>query len=418
MINTNQELRAQVANQKPIAINVRINPAQIYPYSNLMAMYQYFDSEGDVEDVEKRIIKWYRNGVEITELLNSTSFNDLFNVDDITYDFFYSSNYAELQNSNVGQSPEILATLNNERLFAPGDQVYFTIQVHDGNQYSDVFRSRTLTVENYPLTPTSLVIRSRFAPYQVPGAELFTGNNGGSSLPLIGSLANEFTNRTSLFADFDLFNTTAFASARIEWWVTPRLGTPVLFKTGLISSSTDFAHVLGPQERNLITGFEAVKIDHQIYARLIIPANPEIGITSDVIRTSNTVIIENSIPICSSVEIRTFGDLSSRILNFSVRYSVYDEDIVQGDVVSGTSTLQSSSNSIIGLYKKDIFDEDFVLDGRFGTGNEQIDLRSQSFPVFDLFSTGTEIYVEVTPNDGQVPGTSVTSDIYIVPQIG
>ena len=414
MINTNQELRAQVANQKPIAINVRINPAQIYPYSNLMAMYQYFDSEGDVEDVEKRIIKWYRNGVEITELLNSTSFNDLFNVDDITYDFFYSSNYAELQNSNVGQSPEILATLNNERLFAPGDQVYFTIQVHDGNQYSDVFRSRTLTVEDYPLTPDQIQIRSRFAPYQVPNAEIFTGNNGGSSLPLIGSLANEFTNRTSLFVDFDLFNTTAFASARIEWWVTPRIGAPVLFKTGLISSPTDFAHVLGPQERNLITGFEAVKIDHQIYARLIIPANPAIGITSDVIVNSNTVTIENSIPICSSVRINTIGDYSSGVINFSVRYSIYDEDIAQSDVVSGTSTLQSSSNSTIRLYKKDSFDEDFVPDDRFGTGSGQIDLRSQSFPVRDLFDPDTQIYVEVTPNDGQRSGASVTSDIYTV----
>ena len=415
MINTNQDIRSQVVNQKPIAINVRISPAQIYPYSNIKSLYQYVDEEGDVEDIEKRIIKWYKNGIEITELLNSTSFNDLFDPEDITYDFFYSSNYAELQNSNVGQSPDVLAALNSERLFEPGDQVYFTIQVHDGNQYSDVFRSRTLTVLNYPLIPSSLVIRSRFAPYQIPNAELFTGNNGGSSLPAIGTLANEYTNRTSLFADFDLFNSNAFNSARIEWWVTPRLGSPVLFKTGLISSQTDFAHILGPQERNLITGFEAVKIDHQIYARLIIPANSEIGIDSDVVVTSNTVIISNSLPVCTFVRIVTTGDTNSGVVSFTVRYSIYDEDVVQNDVIPETSNLQSTTNSIIRLYKKDpSFDEDFQLDNRFGVNNGQIDLRSQSFPVRDLFTPGTQIYIEVVPYDGFVYGASLKSDIYEV----
>jgi hypothetical protein len=416
MINTNQELAPLSFNQKPIAIGVKISPSQIYPYSNIRAMYQYFDSEGDVEDVEKRIIKWYRNGVEITELLNVTSFNDLFNVDDVTYNFFYTSNYAELQNLNVGQPPDFLASLNNERLFEPGDQVYFTIQVHDGNQYSDIFRSRTLTVENYPLTPERLTIRSRFAPYQVPNAELFTGNNGGSNLPSIGSLANEFTNRTSLFADFDLFNTTAFSSARIEWWVTPRLGTPILFKSGLISSQTDFAYVLGPQERNLITQFEAIKIDHQIYARLIIPANTAIGLTSERIITSNTVVIENSVPICSFVRISSpQTDFGSLVTYVSVRYSVYDEDIVQNDFVPGTSTFQSSSDSIVRLYRQDVSGEDFILDNRFGPNADQIDLRSGAFEVRSLFDSGTKIYVEVVPYDGFVYGASVASDIYEVP---
>lgn len=409
MVNTNQELAAQNINQKPIAIDVRVSPFAIYPYSSISAIYQYVDNEGDVEDAEKRIVKWYKNGIEIVELLNILSFNDLRDPEDATYDFLFTSNYAEIELAGAGQSAEVLAALAGERMFEPGDQLYFTIQVHDGSQYSNVFRSRTVTISDYPLVPGSLTIRSRFAP-ESSSTLGSAGQSGGSSLPSIGSIANEFTNRTDLFADFDLFNSQAFQAARLEWWVIDNNNNNSMFKSGRISVPSDFAYTLSPVEKNLISNFEAVRIGHQIYAKLIIPANVVPQITSNVVIQSNTVEIVNIPPVCISARIDSIIEIGNGAQYYRMSYTISDPDITQNDVIPGTVSLQSDQ-SILRMWKKSPSDEDFVIDPRFGT---DIDLKSDAFVAKDLFEINTQFYGEVLPFDGVAFGASVKTDIYTV----
>jgi hypothetical protein len=403
MINLSEDLNKINLNQPPVAIGVRISPIVIYPYSAITARYQYADTEGDVEDVEKRIIKWYKNGIEIVDLLNEISFNDLRNPDDPTYRFFFTENYATIE-ANTGFNAELQAALASERLLSPGDQLYFTIQVHDGNQYSAIFRSRTLNVSDYPSVPASLTLRSRYFPGGIPSPGM-TGNQG---IPVAGSITNEVSNRTTLFLDFDLFSPAVYNVTIVQWWVIDNANNEVLFKSGLISNRVALMEQLNPVEKAPITNFEAVKIGHQIYAKLIIPANSAPGITQQVEVRSNTVAVTNVKPLCTGIRMNISTSPTNTDIYMNVTYTVYDPDIQQNDLIPGSTLPQNSSQSIIRLYKKAIDDEDYVLDNRFLT-DPNLDLRTETINLRDYFNPRTSIYVDCLPFDGAEYGAALDS---------
>ena len=414
MINLSDNLSQLTINQPPVAVNVRISPINIYPYTAITAMYQYADVEGDVEDIEKRIIKWYKNGLEITELLNVISFNDLHNPSDPTYAFFFTENYAIIE-ANTGFNAEVQAALASERLFSAGDQIYYTIQVHDGNQYSSIFRSRTISVSDYPSIPASLTLRSRYALDGLPDPDI----SGQIGAPAAGQITSEVSNRTFLFLDFELFSQNVYNVTTVEWWVIDNNNIERLFKSGLISDLNLPLQQLTPVEKQPVTNFEAVKIGHQIYAKLRIPANAAPGITQPVEVRSNTVTVVNVKPLCTSVRMDIANSPTSSAIFMTVRYSVFDPDIIQRDNIAGSTLLQYIEGSIIRLYQKIVGDDDFTLDTRFVS---DIDLREQTINLRDYFEPGTQIFVECLPFDGQEYGvarksTDFNEDPFTIPPI-
>jgi hypothetical protein len=399
MLTVNENLTPVNVNQPPIAVNVRINPLIVYPYTNVYVSYRYLDQDGDVEDVDKRVIKWYKNGVEIPELMNILSYNDLHDSEDVTYSFYYTSNYAEIEAMSPGVTAELLASFANERIFEPGDQIYFTVQVHDGVQLSNAFRSPTVTVSDYPVSPSSITIRSRYA--SAADIKLTTGGvlggGGNAADPAnFGQLANEFTNRTRLFLDFDLFSPAAFNLAVVTWYVVDNAGNIITFKSGKISDVQSGMYSIGPSDINIFN-FEAVKIGHQIYADLFIPRNAAPGILNDITIRSNTVTITNLVPRASSVVLEKIVDAGTVISYWRFTYMFEDEDVYQNEP-------GQSDNSTIRLYKKTPAEDVFTLETR-------ITDPLNFFIPSDYYDEGTQIYLEVIPFDNVAYGASVKSEI-------
>ena len=402
MLTINQDQSAILINQAPIAIQVKISPPIVYPYTNVLATYRYVDQEGDIEDLANRIVKWYRNGIEIPQLRGIMSYNDLHDPEDHTYSFFYTSNYARIEAQGVGSIAEILANFKGERFFEPGDELYFTIQVHDGSQHSGIVRSPSITVSDYPAIPGSLTIRSRFAP---PSETVIGGDGGdggfGGGGATVGELASEFTNRTTLFLDFDLFSPAAFNKAVAKWYVTDNAGTVTLFKAGSISDSSLSMSTMSPSERNPTTLFEAVKIGHQIHAELFIPKDALPVITADVVIRSNTVEIVNIIPRILYVRKEGANETGTGTRYWWFTYIMVDEDIVQQEP-------NQSNQSVIRLFKKRVVDSFFSVD------NTSVENPLSQFPVDDIFESDDTIYLEVTPYDGVAFGSPVKSEEYII----
>lgn len=400
MLTINEDLAPAETNQPPIAVNVRINPIVVYPYTNVTASYRYLDQEGDVEDVEKRVIKWYKNGIEIPQLQNIITFNDLHNSEDITYSFYYTSNYAEIEAISPGVSAELLASFANERIFEPGDQIYFTVQVHDGNQLSGAFRSPTVTVSDYPVAPSLITIRSRYASaadIRFSSGTLGGGGGGSGGDPAnFGELANEFTNRTRLFLDFDLFAPSAFNVAIVTWYVIDNAGNIITFKSGRISDSQAGMYSIGPSDTNILN-IEAVKVGHQIYAEMLIPRNSAPSILNDIVIRSNTVTITNIVPRVSSVTLEKLVDAGTSISYWRFAYVFEDEDIYQSEP-------GQSDRSILRLYFQRPADDTFSLETR-------ITDPLNFFVPSDYYDEGTKIYLEVIPFDNVVYGASVRSRV-------
>lgn len=399
MLNVNEDQAAQVANQPPIAISVRISPNIVYPYTNVSATYTYVDPEADVENKESRLIKWYKNGVEIPELRDIISYNDLHNSQDKTYSFFYTSNYANIEAENVGSSAEILANYAGERFFEPGDQIYFTIQVNDGRQYSNVFRSPSVVVSDYPAVPGALSIRARYAPISRTFFGNFSTTSGSAGSALFGQLASEYTNRTDLFLDYDLFSPGAFNAAFAKWYVTDNAGNLIFFKVGRLSDTSISASFLNPLERNVVTQFEAIMVGHQIYAEIFIPKGALPTLTSDTTIRSNTVTITNIVPTVNGVKRNVIVDANGGTPYWVFEYQLLDEDISQQEP-------NQSDRSIVRVYRKTPQDSTFSVDNRF---NPLV-----TFPVKDLFNNGDTMYVEVVPYDGIAFGASVKSEEYLI----
>ena len=331
--STNDEKPAELSQVAPRATNVAISPTEPNSNDTLFAIYDYIDLNNDTE--QGTLISWFNNGKQLLEIQNKTNWSD-----------------ADLLPSNKLQ---------------PNDKLYFTVTPSDGRDFGSTVISPTVVV-----TP------------QEPGV---------SDVRLIptrgGVVSARFDTSSTITLEYD-FETDDVGSASyqsgtiIRWFVNG-----ILFKEGVfteivspdmdkdelqaIQDANEYATILKPEE--IVGGVSAYEIGNQLYVE-VTPRT--LLVTGSTVR-SNTIAIENSLPIASDVSISP--EFPTTLSTLVVSFVIDDVDILRG--------IQTDQTEI--RWFRSINGTDFL---------EQDALRDSTTVTPTSLTRGDYWHVEITPFDG------------------
>ena len=321
-------------NSLPEAIDLGFVTNQINLYSPVELRYLFIDPDGDQEDQDKTVIRWYRNGVELPILRNQRRFNDLYDAEDPLYTLQYWSVDYRAQSDAEGIPAEILAATRAESFLYTNDELYFEVTPHDGKSAGAKRRSPVIRVTAPLNRPTQLRILPR----------LETTNAETSSL----------SNIAYAFADLEFFNPEQMLNSKIQWRYFPAGANPgdgfinitdqrPLSGGGSFGGSGVNAIKLRKEElvRNVqgvqITGFP---VGARVFAALIFGDNTSI--------LSNELVSINVPPRVESARWSGFRDLASGSFRLVFSAVVMDVDVSlnqQNQQISYSATFEKRLQS-------------------------------------------------------------------------
>lgn len=321
-------------NSLPEAIDLGFVINEINLYSPVELRYLFIDPDGDQEDQDKTVIRWYRNGVELPILRNQRRFNDLYDAEDPLYTLQYWSVDYRAQSDAEGIPAEIIAATRAESFLYTNDELFFEVTPHDGKSAGAKRRSPVIRVAAPLNRPTQLRILPR----------LETTDADTSSL----------SNIAYAFADLEFFNPEQMLNSKIQWRYFPAGANPgdgfinitdqrPLNGGGSFGGSGVNAIKLRKEElvRNVqgvqITGFP---VGSRVFAALIFGDNTSI--------LSNELVSVNVPPQVESARWSGFRDLASGSFRLNFSAVVRDVDVSlnqQNQQISYSATFEKRLQS-------------------------------------------------------------------------
>lgn len=360
MYNTNIFLNPPPENIAPEAKSVILLPSEPTPYSKIEATYEFTDINGDAEDIEDREIRWYINGVRISYLDDLLVWNDITNLEDPIYSHALSFKSTTMTVSQIVAQ----AQLKEESILKPGDSLYFTIRVSDGELKSDIAQSSTLTIGETPPQVESIVIKGLL-------------NN---------TITDKLTAAHTAVAQFTLLSDSNTNNSIITWYVN---GDE--FKIGAFGIVENIDRII-PGEANAL-GDIALLMNNEIYVQIV----PNTSGSSGTPVQSDTVVVQNAIPIVSNVTVAPANPKVGQNLVLSFMFA--DADSTYGQ------TTQSNLSTVRWYKSSKDTNYQFV---------EVASLANQSTVKSAETKRNDQWKSIVTPYDGLDLGTPITSNIVTI----
>lgn len=356
--NTNTQLLPPAQRIKPEARNVFLLPDEPDPYATITASYEFKDVNEDAEDTSQLEIRWFINGARSYFLDNRLSWN---NIEDATDPVW--SNAFSFSSDEFTERSDIItqARTKGESLISPGDEIYFTIRVNDGNLFSDLVRSDVIEVGEFPPEISAVAIRG---------------------LTPSGAITTRISAESDAFVQYVILSDTGEDRSSITWTVNGEV-----FKTGVVGEDENADRILAG-ETNAI-GEIAISLGNEISATI----EPETGDASGASISSDTVVVQNSLPVVSDVSIGPSSPKSAQ--NLVLNFNFSDADI------SETADNGQSNLSTVKWFKKNT-----------STGSAFIevgDLAGESVVPSAQTARGDQWKALITPFDGLDEGTPVES---------
>lgn len=405
MYSTSKDLLPPLSKAAPEAREVKFVNEFPNKFSKIEASYIYYDSNFDKEDTTKRKINWYINGAKVNYLENLISWNDITDPQDPLYEksgLSYPTD-SELGGEEVGE----WIKKQGASLLDAGDNVYFEIQVTDGELYSNIVRSSSVSIIASVPVGDQISIKSKDINGNI--VDRITSENTAVLYPSL----NE-----ALYADEDLGLT------EIVWYVNDEI-----FKKGTYGDAdTTTGYSIKTIKQNEV-GTEnyidyGLRMNNKIFCQITPRTPTSVGETI----TTDTVTVVNSIP-----QILNLDFLSSHYkagTNVILAWNFFDfEVILQKDI---DITNQSDQTMIKWYRKKSGSNTQFELVYSYNDPNQSakevfhvIDYTNQIVTSYKMETctstisggilvTGQQWYAEVTPNDGVDSGTMKTTKIITI----
>jgi hypothetical protein len=346
--------------------------------------YVYFDSNFEPEDLSKREIKWYINGVHVSYLDGLTSWNDLSDPNDPLYQNILPFDISDL---GANETAEQKARSLGLSILKVGDIVYCTLKVSDGDLFSQLEKTDTVVVVEGEPVATNVVIKAF--------------NNQGA-------IVDTLTSNNTAFVTFDLNGDTSGNQSEIIWYVDG-----FEFKRGIYGEEVGEDEVppekLLPGEVSLNTGDWALKLGNEIYVQVI----PNTGSSVGKAVSSATKIVNNAIPEITNVIILPTSVTQFSSMTLTWDFSDFDIDVLE----DGT---QAEDTTVQWYLKTPPIDENQSTIFREVTDQSLLDFITVDIPnhvsTVDsaILSNGQQWYAKLTPNDGFDDGEPVVSSIKII----
>lgn len=268
IFSTNDDKPPALSQVAPRAINVTISPTSPNAQDTIFAIYDFVDLNRNTESGS--LIKWYRNGKELIEIQNKSSWT----------------------NSDLMQNNKL----------QPDDKIYFSITPSDGIDFGSTVYSAAI----------------RIAPVE-PGA------SNVRIIPVKNGIVNSrFDTESTLTADYT-FNTDDTGTSSIEngtiirWYVNGDLFKEGTFSVGDTEDPYNDPKTIEPNESSL--GVLAHIIGNQVQVEV----TPRTNLITGTTTTSNTITIENTVPRITDPAIEPLTpNVNSTIL---LGYTINDIDI-------------------------------------------------------------------------------------------
>lgn len=403
MYSSDRDLLPPISKEAPIARNVRIEDDFIDRFSKVKLYYEYYDSSFEKEDISKRRIRWYINGIHITNLDNIIEWNDIYNIHDPLYEF-YGLKYPR-EEDILTQTHEDFIKKQDISILNVGDVIHFEIQVSDGFLYSDIVKSNTVRVVGSAPVAARIEIRGR---------EIGTGNildrvTASTDAVFHPSIENQ------IYAEGNIDDT------EIIWYVNDRL-----FKRGFYVDKPKEDETPITEIRINDTGIDTVDYalrQGNVISAQIIPRSD--GITGRTLFVDE-VVVENSLPRILSYG---FDGVALEGNNLNLVWVFEDFEITQGLLGGEFQT----DKTTVKWYRKNQGSDSFEL---VYTYNDHSELRDGEHFVISHYQnnimtqfgsnqsrsviSGSKIrsgqtwYAELTPHDGIEYGEKVTTEQVII----
>lgn len=381
--STNKDLLPPLAKAVPSASNVVVSPLSPGIYNTISLNYNYYDANYDEENKLDTIIKWYINGVRQEYLDNLRVWNDITNHSDPLYQRALLPIPADKTTSDEIQQ---WARENHKSILEVGDSVYCIIQVTDGNLFSQKYTSNAITIVEYAPIASNVKV---------------WGND------INGTLLERATGQFPVVLTFDFFADTTVNRSEIVWYVNESE-----FKRGFFGDQN--INKLLPADVGTNTVDYALKLYNSVYATVTPISSSAIG---DKV-TSNTIIIENSIPYVRNVQFLK-NSFSFRD-DIVISWVFYDFEVLALDFED------QSDESTIKWYKKEPGQNNFTLYAQIKdpseapdgiTFNKRADGVNSCIIASRLLGAGQQWYATIQPNDGLDDGILYTTQTIIIVKV-
>ncbi len=358
MYNTNKRLLSPVDKPIPEAKNVIVLPDEISPYDAVTASYEYYDRNDDLENISKRRIRWFINGVRNKLLDNTLTWNDVSNTDDILYSKVFTFDSSGMSVGEVITK----ARIEGESILKPGDELYYTIRVNDGTFYSEIVKSSIAIVTESKPVVSSLSIKG------------LNANN---------VISDKVTAADSAIVQFDFVADSDLNRSEIVWFVDNEE-----FKRGFMHIDSGIDRIIAGELSDL--GDLALQMNNILVVQ--VTPNTE-GATGSAV-TSDSVSVQNAIPLVRDVVISPPSPFTSN--DITLTYTFVDIDVALGDLN------QSDQSGIKWFYSSSATNDEFV---------EATEAENSSV-LSSLFTSRNQRWKAIVyPNDQLDDGQKVESNI-------
>ncbi|NJL70318.1 MAG: hypothetical protein HC888_01310 [Candidatus Competibacteraceae bacterium] len=294
MYNTNVSLLPPLEQIAPETTNAIVLPDTPTVYNVIEIRFDYRDRNGEPEDVTLREVRWYINGQRVSYLDNLTHWNDIENPNDPLYRHALTFTLAELKE---GETAVSRARKNGESILKPGDLLYYTIRVSDGELFSEVGYSDAVTIaEDKPQLDKLAILAEQPS----------------------GAISTTLTSRDTAFVDYAVLGDSASNLSEIAWFLN---GDE--FKRGIVGEVEGIDRVVPGEDNG--DGDIILQLGNEIYVEV----TPQTNAASGDVERSDTVLIRNAHPVVSNARIGPSAPRASQ--NLVLSYTFSDADIALGD---------------------------------------------------------------------------------------
>jgi len=386
MYNTNVDLLPPIEKIPPEASNLEVLPLSLTIYDTITADYTYFDINFDEEDLDKTVLKWYINDINIPYLDGLRKWNDLSDLTDPIY-----SNVFTFDPNDV-DDVETEARKREESILKVNDRVYFTVKVSDGELFGDTKTSETIVVIEGAPSISDLKIWAQT-------------NDGVQTDPLSDFSDDRLSSDKNAIVKYNIVSDSDKDISEIIWYVVDANANTIEFKRGFIGDIDPEtkvpSEIIIPGEVNG-DNVLALTIGREIFAQI----KPRTDSKEGDIVTSESVIVKNALPEASNVEIGNINPVANEDL--IVTWQFFDFEI------TALGDLTQSDQTGVEWFKFDTSANQFIKLEDISKIDTTIATSSSILRANNLTKQGDKWKAVVTPSDGLDNGISVESNIITI----
>ncbi len=388
LYTTGKDLLPPVSKLLPEARNLLASPSDAETYTPIQVSYDFYDVNYDQEDTSKTRIKWYINDEYISFLDNLTKWNDTSNPGDPLYTQAFTFTYSQL---SEGEDPIDKARENLESILHINDRIYCTVQVSDGNIYGEITKSNVLKIIETEPFVAQLFVKALKADGSI--VDRLSADIGAVIYPDLTS---------SFYSDTNVNN------SEIIWYVN---GDE--FKRGIYGYVSEEGHRIDRILSGETSG-ETLQNGLAMLNEIVVQVVPKSEFAIGDAVTSQAVIVENSLPSVSSVQLLPTYPNENQNLVLIWEFFDFEINTIPDESQSDETSVKWFRKTIYSGVFEEVGEVTNIL---IPTGISMEKTAGGTDTVIvdaSLTSVGDQWYAVISPNDSLDSGESYQTSIVTI----